>query len=155
MEEKFMQEAIELSKKTLTENCGGPFGCVVVKDGEIIGRGWNQVTSKNDPTAHAEILAIREACQKLNSFQLEGCEVYTSCYPCPMCLGAIYWARPSKVFYANTAEDAAQIYFDDAFIYQEVLKKSSERIIPFRQILSEEAKQVFTDWSNKEDKIQY
>lgn len=150
-----MQEAINLSKKTLTENCGGPFGCVVVKDGEIIGRGWNQVTSKNDPTAHAEVLAIKEACQKLNSFQLEECEVYTSCYPCPMCLGAIYWSRPSKVFYANTAQDAVQINFDDAFIYEEIKKQPEERTIPFRQIPSEEAKKVFTDWFNKEDKIQY
>ncbi len=150
-----MQEAINLSRKTLTENCGGPFGCVIVKDGEIISRGWNQVTSKNDPTAHAEVLAIREACQKLNSFQLEGCEIYTSCYPCPMCLGAIYWARPSKVYYANTAQDAARINFDDDFIYEQILKHPEERTIPFIQIESYEAKQIFAEWFKKKNKVRY
>ncbi|HOM91348.1 MAG TPA: nucleoside deaminase, partial [Bacteroidia bacterium] len=112
----FMEEAVALSKKAITDNEGGPFGCVVVKDGKIIAKGNNKVTSTNDPTAHAEIVAIREACKALNSFQLDDCEIYTSCEPCPMCLGAIYWARPDVVYFANTRQEAAAIGFDDEFI---------------------------------------
>ena len=119
-EEKFMNEAILLSEKSLETNDGGPFGCVVVKDDKIVGRGNNQVISTNDPTAHAEIIAIREACKNLGSFQLQGCEIYTSCEPCPMCLGAIYWARPDIIYYANTRNDASQIGFDDSLIYDEL-----------------------------------
>jgi len=152
---EFMQKAIDLSRQKMQENCGGPFGCVIVKNGEIIAEGWNQVTSTNDPTAHAEITAIREACKKLNSFQLDGCDVYTSCYPCPMCLGAIFWARPRAVFYANTAEDAGKIDFDDAFIYEQIKLAPEKREIPFVQILRDEAIQVFGEWKEKTDKIQY
>ncbi|HNL82672.1 MAG TPA: nucleoside deaminase, partial [Chitinophagaceae bacterium] len=114
---EFMKEAIKLSENGMKNNDGGPFGCVIVKDGKIIGRGWNKVTGTNDPTAHAEVTAIRDACKNLGTFQLDGCEIYTSCEPCPMCMGAIYWARPSKVFYANTRQDAANIGFDDSMIY--------------------------------------
>ena len=120
MEEKFMQEAIELARNGIQNNEGGPFGAVVVKDGEVIGRGNNCVTSTNDPTAHAEVIAIRDACKNLGTFQLEGCVIYTSCEPCPMCLGAIYWARPAKVYYGCTKKDAADVDFDDAFIYKEL-----------------------------------
>lgn len=150
-----MQEAIDLSRQKMKENCGGPFGCVVVRDGEIIGRGWNQVTSTNDPTAHAEITAIREACRKLNSFQLNNCEIYTSCYPCPMCAGAIFWARPRAVFYANTAQDAAEIDFDDRFIAEQMQLPPEKCNIPFQQILREEAMKVFEEWEKKPDKIKY
>src|SRR6187402_191609 len=122
MNKEFMLEAIELSFQGQRAGKGGPFGAVVVKDGKIIGRGFNQVTSNNDPTAHAEVVAIRDACKNLNDFQLAGCEIYTSCEPCPMCLGAIYWARPDKVYYANTRQDAADIDFDDSMIYEELEK---------------------------------
>jgi guanine deaminase len=153
--ENFMQAAIDLSLKGPRENKGGPFGAVVVKDGRIIGRGSNQVTSSNDPTAHAEVVAIREACKNLNSFQLEGCELYTSCEPCPMCLGAIYWARPDRVYYANTREDAAGIGFDDSMIYGELDKKFSERKIPFIQLGREQALLAFKEWNDKGDKTLY
>ncbi|MDN5201368.1 nucleoside deaminase [Fulvivirgaceae bacterium BMA10] len=153
--EDFMKEAIQLSFNKMMEGKGGPFGAIVVKDGEIIGRGYNQVTSKNDPTAHAEIIAIREACKKIGSFQLEGCELYTSCEPCPMCLGAIYWARPDIVFYGNTKKDAAQIGFDDDFIYQELSIPPLERKIPMVQMLHKDALKAFQAWNEKEDKIQY
>ena len=129
-ENKFMQEAIALSKQSLINGTGGPFGCVIVKDNVIVGRGNNQVTATNDPTAHAEIVAIRDACKNLNSFQLEGCEIYTSCEPCPMCLGAIYWARPAVIYYGNTRNDAKEIGFDDSMIYDEVNAPIGERIIP-------------------------
>ena len=119
-EEKFMLEAIKLSRSGMENKEGGPFGCMIVKGDEIIGRGWNKVIVSNDPTAHAEVTAIRDACATLNSFQLEGCELYTSCEPCPMCMGAIYWARPDRVYYANTRYDAANIGFDDSMIYQEL-----------------------------------
>src|SRR6202451_4352684 len=120
MKEEFMREAIRLSLSKMRGNCGGPFGAVIVRKGKIVGRGWNRVTSTNDPTAHAEISAIRDACKRLKSFQLDDCELYTSCEPCPMCLAAIYWARLKKVFYANTRKDAAKIAFDDDWLYQEV-----------------------------------
>ena len=138
-----MQEAIMLSLKGSADGKGGPFGAVVVKNGEIVGRGFNQVTSSNDPTAHAEVVAIRDACNNLGTFQLEDCEIYTSCEPCPMCLGAIYWARPSKVYYANTREDAAEIGFDDAFIYQEIPLPIHQRKIEMIPLGREEAQKAF------------
>lgn len=150
----FMLEAIELSVEGMTNNDGGPFGCVIVKNGVIIGRGKNMVTSTCDPTAHSEITAIREACRNLNSFQLEDCIIYTSCEPCPMCLGAIYWARPDKVFFGATRNDAAQAGFDDEFIYQETARNPEQRKIPFRQICNEEANAVFESWKSKADKIE-
>ena len=151
----FMKRAIELSKMALQTGKGGPFGCVIVKDGTIVGEGHNQVTSTNDPTAHAEVVAIRNACKNLNSFQLEGCEVYTSCEPCPMCLGAIYWARPSKVYFANTREDAKQIGFDDSFIYDEIPLSISQRKIPMLSMNRNQALLVFEEWKNKSDKTEY
>lgn len=150
-----MREAIRLSFETMRNNTGGPFGCVVVKDGKIIARGVNKVVSMNDPTAHAEVVAIREACQALNDFQLTGCEIYTSCEPCPMCLSAIYWARPDKVYFGNTKEDAARINFDDAFIYKEIQADLSKRKIPIEQLLHEEAIVAFNEWQKKTDKILY
>ena len=150
-----MRAAIRLSLSKMRANCGGPFGAVVVRHGKIVGRGWNRVTSTNDPTAHAEITAIRDACRKLKTFQLDDCELYTSCEPCPMCLAAIYWARFRKVYYANTRKDAAKINFDDDLIYREVAKPVSRRIIPMKQLLRPEALEVFTVWKNKTDKIRY
>jgi guanine deaminase len=155
MQAKFMQEAIRLSLSKMRKNCGGPFGAVVVRQGKIIGRGWNQVTSANDPTAHAEIIAIRAACKKLKTFQLADCELYASCEPCPMCLSAIYWARFQKVYYANTRQDAAKIQFDDDFIYREVSRSIARRKIPMKQLLRVEALKVFSEWKNKADKICY
>jgi len=151
----FMKRAIELAQMGVEMNLGGPFGCVVVKDGEIVGEGNNQVTSSNDPTAHAEVIAIREACKSLNTFQLDGCTIYTSCEPCPMCLGAIYWARPAKVFYACTRDDAASIGFDDDFIYQELEKTNASRELVLTNLMREEALELFTAWSSKTDKIEY
>src|SRR5471032_1304175 len=155
MKEKFMREAIRLSLSKMRGNCGGPFGAVVVRKGKIIGRGWNRVTSANDPTAHAEVTAIRDACKKLKTFRLDDCELYTSCEPCPMCLAAIYWARFPKVFYANTRKDAARIAFDDDFIYREVSTPIARRKIPMKQLLRPEALKVFAEWKNKTDKIRY
>ena len=152
---KFMAEAIKLSQEMMRKNKGGPFGAVVVKDGVIVARGFNRVTSTNDPTAHAEIVAIRRACRKLKTFQLIGCELYTSCEPCPMCLGAIYWVRPDKVYYANTKEDAARIGFDDRFIYQELGKPLNKRRLSIKQIIREEALRVFKEWKEKTDKVRY
>jgi len=154
-EEKFMQEAIALSQMGIDQNEGGPFGCVIVKDDVIIGRGNNKVTSTNDPTAHAEVVAIRDACKNLNNFQLEGCEVYTSCEPCPMCLGAIYWARPKIIYYANNREDAAEIGFDDSMIYREMAAGIDTRKIPIKNIAREDALKVFADWKHKADKKNY
>jgi len=154
-DKKFMQEAIELSVNNVKLGKGGPFGAVVVKDGKIIARAANSVTSSNDPTAHAEVNAIREACKVLNTYQLNGCEIYTSCEPCPMCLGAIYWARPDKVYYANTKLDAAAINFDDDFIYQEIAKPLDKREMKFIQLLREEALSAFDEWKKKTDKIEY
>jgi tRNA(Arg) A34 adenosine deaminase TadA len=155
MKEKFMREAIRLSLEKSRENCGGPFGAVVVREGEIIGRGWNQVTSKNDPTAHAEVVAIRAACKKLETFQLADCELYTSCEPCPMCLSAIYWARVRRIFYANTRRDAARIRFDDDSIYREISRPMARRKIPMRQLLRAEALKAFAAWEAKTDKVLY
>ncbi|HET8838919.1 MAG TPA: nucleoside deaminase [Flavobacteriaceae bacterium] len=154
-DKNFIQKAIELSKQGMDSHAGGPFGAIVVKDNEIIAEGFNQVTSKNDPTAHAEMVAIREACKKLGTFQLHDCIIYTSCEPCPMCLGAIYWARPKAVFYACTKEDAAEIGFDDHFIYEELEKPTDERRIKFLNIARENAKEVFDQWKNKEGKKEY
>ncbi len=134
---------------------GGPFGAVIVKGGQVIGEGWNKVTSTNDPTAHAEVVAIREACKSLGIFSLEGAEIYASCEPCPMCLSAIYWARISKIYYANTRKDAAAIDFDDDFLYQEIPKDLSERQIPMVQCAHKEAYAVFEEWQKKSDRIQY
>src|SRR5471032_326134 len=155
MNEKFMRAAIRLSLSTMRGNQGGPFGAVVVRKGKIVGRGWNRVTSTNDPTAHAEVTAIRDACGKLKTFQLDDCELYTSCEPCPMCLASIYWARFKKVFYANTRKDAARIDFDDDLIYREVSTPIARRQIPMKQLLRPEALAVFKEWKNKTDKIRY
>jgi len=153
--EGFMREAIRLSIENMRAGNGGPFGAVVVKDGKIIARGFNQVTSSNDPTAHAEVVAIREACKVLNSFQLDDCEIYTSCEPCPMCLGAIYWARPSKMYYANTKKDAANIGFDDEFIYEELDLPLDKRQLSAEQLLQDEAIVAFKEWEEKINKIEY
>jgi tRNA(Arg) A34 adenosine deaminase TadA len=153
--EKFMKEAIKVALKGMDQNEGGPFGCVIVKDGKIIGRGNNKVTSTNDPTAHAEVIAIREACKNLNSFQLEGCELYTTCEPCPMCLGAIYWARPQKVYFGSNHVDAANIGFDDEFIYKEIPLPYDKRSIPFVQLGRDIALEPFQKWMEKLDKTEY
>lgn len=150
-----MREAIRLSLERMQAGYGGPFGAVVVKDGQIIARGFNQVTSTHDPTCHAEIDAIRKACQALNTFQLDGCDFYTSCEPCPMCLGAIYWARPARVFYGNTKADAAAVGFDDQFIYDELAKPLAERSIPMQQLLRDEALGSFRAWEEHEGKKHY
>ena len=150
-----MLEAIRQSFSGMRSGQGGPFGTVVVKDGKIIGKGYNQVTTTNDPTAHAEIVAIRMACKQLNSFQLTDCEIYTSCEPCPMCMGAIYWARPSKVYYANTKVDAADAGFDDQFIEEELLISPSQRKIPMIPLMRSEAIKAFDEWKEKNDRIDY
>jgi guanine deaminase len=151
----FMQKAIELSARAIADNEGGPFGCVIVKGDTIVGQGYNKVTSTNDPTAHAEVVAIRDACNNLQTFQLSDCEVYTSCEPCPMCMGAIYWARPKKVYFANTRIDAAAIGFDDSMIYEELSCDHSMRKIPVISIGRDDALKVFEQWKNKEDKVGY
>ena len=151
----FMKEAIELSRKNIRDGKGGPFAAVVVKDEKVISRGTNLVTLTNDPTAHAEIVAIREACRALGTFQLTGCEIYTSCEPCPMCLGAIYWARPDRIYYANTHIDAAGIGFDDFFIYKEIALPVADRRIPMIQMMREEAFIAFEEWQRSQDKIHY
>ena len=151
----YMQEAVTAALKGMQNNEGGPFGCVIVKDGKIIGKGNNKVTSTNDPTAHAEVTAIRDACKNLGSFQLEGCTIYTSCEPCPMCLGAIYWARPEKVYYGSTKTDAAHIGFDDDFIYEELKLPYADRSIPFEQLAPEVAITAFQKWAVKEDRTEY
>ncbi len=150
-----MRKAIALAKEGMEAEKGGPFGCVIVKDGKIIGQGSNMVLTSNDPTAHAEVVAIRDACKKLNHFQLEGCEVYTSCEPCPMCLGAIFWARPSKVFYACSKDDAADAGFDDDFIYEEIKVDPADRKIPMLNGMREDSQKVFELWKKKEDKKVY
>lgn len=153
--EKFMRRAIELAQKGVDENRGGPFGCVIVKNGEIIGEGCNEVTSTNDPTAHAEIVAVRNACKALNSFQLEGCTVYTSCEPCPMCLGAIFWSRPSAIFMAATRDDASAAGFDDDVFYDELEKPNESRDLRMESLLREESQAVFQSWIKKSDKVEY
>ena len=150
-----MRRAIELAQKGIDDGQGGPFGAVVVRDGAIIGEGCNRVTSTNDPTAHAEIVAIREACRNLNSFQLENCTIYTSCEPCPMCLGAIYWARPARMYFACNREDAARVGFDDDFIYDEIGLPIEERHIESINFLRDEGLRLFENWANKTDKTEY
>ena len=154
MKNEFMKKAIELSVKSIN-NGGGPFGCIIVKDNTIISEGSNKVTSTNDPTAHGEIVAIREACKKINNFSLSGCELYSTCEPCPMCLSAIYWARIDKIYYANTREDAQKIDFDDSFIYSEFQKNINQRTIPMFQMMRNEALKAFELWDKKKDKIKY
>ena len=147
-EERFMQQAIETGLQGMRNHLGGPFGCVIVKDGEIIGKGCNSVLILNDPTAHAEIVAIRDACSKLNTFQLDNCEVFTTCEPCPMCMGALYWARPAKIYYANTRSDAAAIGFDDSLIYEEMALPVNERKLPMHAIPNEQALKMFEEWKS-------
>ena len=151
-----MREAIRLSLAKMRANHGGPFGAVVVRRGKIVGRGWNQVTSTNDPTAHAEIVAIRDACRRLKTFILEDCVLYTSCEPCPMCLGAIYWARPERIYIACNRQDAAQAGFDDEFIYEELCGMDfAARKVPISMMMREEGLAVFQSWIEKPDKIEY
>jgi tRNA(Arg) A34 adenosine deaminase TadA len=152
---RFMQRAAELALRKMRENSGGPFGAIVVRGDEVVAEGWNRVTSTNDPTAHAEIVAIREACVRLNTFSLEGCEIYTSCEPCPMCLGAIYWARLRALYYANSRQDAARIGFDDEFIYREIALPIEGRKIPGVRIANESADLAFSEWASSPDKIRY
>ena len=154
-DEYFMERAIEMARKGMNANAGGPFGCVIVKDDTIIAEEHNKVTSTNDPTAHAEIVAIRKACDKLGSFQLDDCILYTSCEPCPMCFGAIYWARPKMVFFACTKKDAAKVDFDDQFIYDELEKDIEDRNIKFVRMMRKEAVSVFREWAEKTDKTDY
>lgn len=151
----FMDQAINMAIQGVLKNDGGPFGCIIVKDGKIIGSGNNKVTSTNDPTAHAEVMAIRDACKRLNSFQLDDCIIYTSCEPCPMCLGAIYWARPKKVYYGSNKSDAAKIGFDDDFIYKELDLDIDKRSISFKQLDRKNALKAFEAWEEKEDKTEY
>lgn len=153
--EEYMSEAVKAALKGMQNNEGGPFGCIVVKDGKVIGRGNNKVTSTNDPTAHAEVTAIRDACKNIGSFQLDGCIVYTSCEPCPMCLGAIYWARPKMVYFGCDREDAANIGFDDQFIYDELEKDLDNRTIKIVRLMRKEALTAFNAWTEKEDKTDY
>ncbi|WGQ08516.1 nucleoside deaminase [Pedobacter gandavensis] len=153
--EKFMRMAIGLSEKNVTEELGGPFGAVVVKDGKVIAKSGNKVTSTNDPTAHAEVSAIRMACKKLKTFDLTGCVIYTSCEPCPMCLSAVYWSRINTIYYANTKVDAANIGFDDQFIYEELEKPMPARSLPIQQMLRDEALQAFKLWEQSSMRVTY
>lgn len=152
---RFMRRAIELSREKMEQGAGGPFGAVIVKDGRIIAEGFNQVTSLNDPTAHAEVMAIRAACASLGSFSLRGAEIYSSCEPCPMCLAAIYWARIDRIFYGNGRNDAARIGFDDDVLYRELTLPLAARSLPMTQLLPAEARAIFDLWEQKPDKIQY
>jgi tRNA(Arg) A34 adenosine deaminase TadA len=151
----FMRQAIELSRIHMEAGEGGPFGAVVVQKGRVMGEGWNRVTSTCDPTAHAEVVAIREACARLGTFSLKGCEIYSSCEPCPMCLAAIYWARLDRLWYANLRTDAAAIQFDDEWLYREVALPVAERSLPGGELLRDEALKVFQAWEAKVDKIPY
>ena len=155
MNPDFMREAIRLSRQHMERGAGGPFGAVIVRGTTIVGRGWNKVTSTLDPTAHAEVTAIRAACRRLKTFQLSGCEIYTSCEPCPMCLAAIYWARLDRIWYANTRRDAARIGFDDAVFYREVAAPVTRRRLPMKKLLREEALDVFRAWTAHPDRIMY
>ena len=154
MKNEFMKRAIELSVESVDKG-GGPFGCIIVKDDKIIAEGSNKVTLNNDPTAHGEIVAMRDACKKLNNFNLNGCELYSSCEPCPMCLSAIYWARITKIYFANTRQDAQKIDFDDSLIYSEFQKNINERKIPMIQMMRNEALKAFELWEKKIDKVKY
>lgn len=151
----FMRRAIDLSREHMQAGHGGPFGAVVVMDGRIVGEGWNRVTGTNDPTAHAEVVAIREACKTLGRFDLRGATLYTSCEPCPMCLSAAYWARIDGLYYANTQDDAAAIDFDDAFLYRELALPMEKRTLPCTPLLRDEALTVFNEWRDKPDKVPY
>ena len=151
----YLQRAIHLAREGMTASKGGPFGCVIVKDGQVLAEGYNRVTSDQDPTAHAEIVAIREACRRLGTFQLDGCTLFSSCEPCPMCLGAIYWARPEAVYYAGTRGDAARAGFDDALIYEEIAHHGPDRSIPFTHVRVEGAAAVFDDWRHQSGKQSY
>jgi tRNA(Arg) A34 adenosine deaminase TadA len=152
---EFMQQAIALATENVTSGRGGPFGAVIVKDGKVVATGANQVTATNDPTAHAEVTAIRNACAELGTFSLDGCEVYTSCEPCPMCLAAIYWARCGKIYYGNSAADAAKVGFDDAKFYEELKRPHAERELPIAQLLPEEAWTSFEEWEKSPFKVEY
>jgi tRNA(Arg) A34 adenosine deaminase TadA len=152
---EFLRMAVELARRGVESGMGGPFGCVIVKDGSVVGKGCNEVTSRNDPTAHAEIVAVRNACRHLASFQLTGCDVYASCEPCPMCLGALYWARPKRVMYASSRDEAASAGFDDALIYREIGQEPGLRKIPFFHEPMKEALELFGLWSEKGDKRLY
>ncbi|HRF41680.1 MAG TPA: nucleoside deaminase [Saprospiraceae bacterium] len=152
---QFLREAIRLAHEGPAQQAGGPFGAVVVKNGEIVGSSFNRVPSTNDPTAHAEVMAIRDACARLGTFQLDGCILYASCEPCPMCLGAIYWARPDRVVYAATQSDAAAIGFDDQFIYEQIELPPAQRSIPMTQLLRDEALGAFVAWTHIENKTEY
>ena len=154
-EQSYMQEATKAGTEGMRTGKGGPFGCVIVKDDAIIGSGCNKVLETNDPTAHAEVIAIRNACKTLASFQLEGCEIYTTCEPCPMCMGAIYWARPSKVYFVNSRADAAGIGFDDSFIYEQIALPFEKRTIHMEQIYDEQSKRMFVEWKKMENKTLY
>ena len=154
MKNEFMKRAIELSIESVNKG-GGPFGSVIIKDNKIISEGYNKVTTNNDPTAHGEIVAIREACKKLKNFNLSDCELYSTCEPCPMCLSAIYWSRINKIYYANTREDARKIDFDDSLIYSELKKNIDERKIPMTQMMRDEALKAFELWDKKTDKVKY
>jgi guanine deaminase len=153
--ETHMREAIKLAEEGMAAGHGGPFGCVIVRAGKIVGSGNNRVTSTNDPTAHAEVTAIRDACARLKTFQLTDCELYTSCEPCPMCLSAIYWARIPQIWFANTRQDAADIGFDDDFIYRQIPMLPGERTVKMLPLLREEARRAFTEWHAKDDKVRY
>jgi guanine deaminase len=155
MFEEFMRRAIVLGKENVHTGGGGPFAAVIVKDGRIVAEGVNRVTTTNDPTAHAEVVAIREACRALGVFQLAGCDLYSTCEPCPMCLGAIYWARPARVYYACVASDAAAVGFDDAFIYEELKRGHDARRLPMQQMLREEALEIFSLWRQKQGRTHY
>lgn len=155
LQRELMRHAVRLSAERMRQGAGGPFGAVIVKDGRVIAEGWNKVTSSNDPTAHAEITAIRAACRALGTFSLTGCDIYTSCEPCPMCLAAIYWARLDRIFFANSREEAAAIGFDDALIYDEIPKPIDARAIPTVRLALPEAAAVFEEWEKKPDKVRY
>jgi guanine deaminase len=151
----FMEKAVAEALQNVSTNQGGPFGAIVVKNGQIVGIGRNEVTSSNDPTAHAEVQAIRDACRNLNTYQLDDCEIYTSCEPCPMCFGAIYWARPKAVYYACTKEDAAKIGFDDQFIYDQLSLPKENRRIPMKQIYPDQSDMPFRTWEQSEQRVEY
>jgi guanine deaminase len=155
MMQEFMRRAIALAMENVRTGAGGPFAAMIVKEGQVVAEGVNRVTATNDPTAHAEVVAIREACRKLGDFQLAGCDLYTTCEPCPMCLGAIYWARPARVFYACVAADATAVGFDDAFIYEELTRVPAERRVPMQQLLREESLAIFSLWQKQEKKTPY
>jgi tRNA(Arg) A34 adenosine deaminase TadA len=155
MKSVYMREAIRLAVQSVRRGRGGPFGAVIVRQGRIIGKGWNEVTSANDPTAHAEIMAIRQACRRLKTFRLDDCEIYSSCEPCPMCLSAIYWARLKKVYYAATRQDAAAAQFDDDFLYRQVARPIAKRSLPMKQLLRREGLSAFAAWVSQPDKVRY